>query len=110
MVLLTSYLEMCALKNCAVGVSVVTAAMARCNALIPPTGYQRSGRIGLTRSSAQPQASLTTHGKPLAIASLTTNPQVSLASLGRTRQSAATYARLISDWFKNPTNEAFSPL
>jgi len=42
------------------------------------------------RSSAQPQPSLAMHGKPLAIASFTTNPQVSLESLGRTRQSAAT--------------------
>ena len=55
-----------------------------------PTGYESSGQIGSIKSSAQPHASLVTQGKPLAMASLTTNPQVSLASLGRTKQSAAT--------------------
>src|ERR1700686_1024826 len=60
----------------------------------------------LESSSAHPHAWLTRQGSPLANASLTTSPHVSLWSLGKTRQSAATYACDISVWFKKPVKEA----
>src|SRR5947209_17599028 len=57
---------------------VISLSKASASAPVSPNWKRNSGLVGAMRSSQHPQASLTIQGKPLAIASLTTSPQVSL--------------------------------
>src|SRR5437867_10601158 len=64
---------------------------------------------GRTKSGTHPTWSLTTAVSPLAIASLTTNPQVSEEEEVTTIASLAAYAFGISVWFRKPGKRRGQP-